>query len=195
MFTVKYDKSGSSGGKTEAGIQYSHVTETPSPFGSTKSVRERRAPETFDNVLPQTPMTPQLTRIQEILAAGAARGRNKGWRAKDLEVAEHGSRNENFQNLLCEDTKKLMGFLSGKSSAAPASSSTTRHDKRGRNGRFSKRNNKNNPHTITYLAKAWGVSKNFPLLNLKKRAALGLLSSNVSDGDETKNKTNEAGHH
>jgi hypothetical protein len=27
-FTVKYDKSGSSRGKTEAGIQYSHVTET-----------------------------------------------------------------------------------------------------------------------------------------------------------------------
>jgi hypothetical protein len=44
----------------------------------------------------------------------------------------------------------------------------------------------NNPHTITYLAKAWGVSKNFPLLNLKKWVALGLLSLNAM---ATKQKT------
>jgi hypothetical protein len=43
-----------------------------------------------------------------------------------------------------------------------------------------------NPHTITYLSKAWGVSKNFPLINLKKRAALGLLSLNTATKQKTK---------
>ena len=36
MFTVKYDKSGSIGGKTEAGIPYSRLIRIPSPFGSPK---------------------------------------------------------------------------------------------------------------------------------------------------------------
>jgi hypothetical protein len=53
MFTVKYDKSGSSGGKTEAGIPYSHLTVVPSPFASTKLAREHRAPEMLNNLPPQ----------------------------------------------------------------------------------------------------------------------------------------------
>jgi hypothetical protein len=56
MFTVKYDKSGSIGGKTEAGIPYSCLIGIPSPFGSPKLVRECR----------RAPITPQIMSIQEI---------------------------------------------------------------------------------------------------------------------------------
>ena len=144
MFTVKYDKSGSIGGKTEAGIPYSRLIRIPSPFGSPKLVRERR----------RAPITPQLTSIQEILAAGAARGKHKNWRAKELGVVEHGNRNEHFQNLLREDTKELVGFLSTKSTSGTGGS--TRHNKKGRDGRFTKRATKNNPHTIAYLVTGHG---------------------------------------
>jgi hypothetical protein len=169
MFTVKYNESGSSGGKTELDIPYSHLTVVPSPFASTKLARERRAPEMLDNRPPEPPMTPTLMKIQDILAAGAARGKHKGWRAKELGVVEHGCRNERFNILLREDTKELLGFVSGQSTAGTGVS--TRHNKKGRNGRFLKRAIKHNPHTVLYLAKAWGVGKNFPLLNLKKGAA------------------------
>jgi hypothetical protein len=111
MFTVKYDKSGSSGGKTEAGIPYSRLTVVPSPFASTKLARERRAPEMLNNLPPQPPTTPQLMSIQAILAAGAARGKHKGWRAKELGVVEHGRRNERFNILLREDTKSCSDFF------------------------------------------------------------------------------------
>jgi hypothetical protein len=47
---------------------------------------------------------------------------------------------------------------------------STRHNKKGCNGHFSKRAIKHSPHAITYLAKAWGIGKNFPLENLKKGA-------------------------
>ena len=149
MFTVKYDKSGSSGGKTEAGIPYSRLTVVPSPFASTKLARERRAPEMLNNLPPQPPTTPQLMSIQAILAAGAARGKHKGWRAKGLGVVEHGRRNERFNILLREDTKELLGFLSGQSTAGTGGS--TRHNKKGRDGGFTKRATKSNPHTIAYL--------------------------------------------
>ena len=164
MFTAKYDKSGSSGGKTEASIPYSRLNVVPSPFASTKLARERRAPEMLNNLPPQPPTTPQLMSIQAILAAGAARGKHKGWRAKELGVVEHGRRNERFNILLREDTKKLLGFLSGQSTAGTGGS--TRHNKKGRNGRFSKRAIKHSPHTI--LQKLGVLAKTFHWRILKK---------------------------
>ena len=83
---ILYNKFGSIGGKTEAGIPYSRLIRIPSPFGSPKLMRERR----------RALITPQLTSIQEILAAGPARGQHKNWRAKELGVVEHGNRNEHF---------------------------------------------------------------------------------------------------
>jgi hypothetical protein len=85
---------------------------------------------------------------------------------------EHGRRNERFNILLREDTKEQLGFISGQTTAGNTAGASTRHNKKGRNGRFSKRAIKHNPHTILYLAKAWGVGKNFPLENLKKGATL-----------------------
>jgi hypothetical protein len=60
--------------------------------------------------------------------------------------------------------------------ATAGNGGSSRHNKKGCDGRFSKRKNKNNPHTITYLAKAWGIGKNFPLQNVKKRAAMTSLT-------------------
>jgi hypothetical protein len=133
----------------------------------------------LNNLLPQPPKMPQLTSIQSILAAGAARGKHKGWRAKELGAVEHGRRNKRFNILLREDTKEMLGFLSGRSTAGGGTGGPTRrhnngstiHNKKGRNGCFSKRAIKHDPHTLAYLAKAWGVGKNFPMENLKKGAA------------------------
>ena len=169
MFTVKYNECGSSGGKTKSDICYSRLTVVPSPFASTKLVRDRRSPEVINIQAPQPPTMPQLTSIQEILSDGAKRGKHKGWRAKELGVAELGCRNERFQQLLREDTKELLGFLSaGNGGSARHKNGSAIHNKKGRNGCFSKRKSKNTPHTVTYLAKAWGVGKNLPLKNLKK---------------------------
>jgi hypothetical protein len=96
----------------------------------------------------------------------------------------YGSGKERFQNLLREDTKELLGFLSAKSIAGTVTS--TRHDKKGRNGCFTQRKTKNNPQTITYLAKAWGVGKNFPLQNVKKGAAPAFATTL----EQTTNPTN-----
>jgi hypothetical protein len=63
------------------------------------------------------PKMPHLTSIQSILAAGATRGKHKGWRAKQLGAVEHGRRNKRFNILLREDTKEMLGFLSGRSTA------------------------------------------------------------------------------
>jgi hypothetical protein len=68
-----------------------------------------------DNLPPKPNVIPGFTRIQDILSAGTTRGKQKGWRAKELGVAKVGSRDEHFQNLLHEDTKELLGFLSAKS--------------------------------------------------------------------------------
>jgi hypothetical protein len=125
----------------------------------------------LNNLLPQQepPMTPQLTSIHKILAAGAARGKQMGRRAKELGVVNYGSWSEHFQNLLRKDTKELLGFLSTTLTAAAANGGLTWQNPKLCPGSFLKRKNKNNPHSITYLAKAWGVGKNFPLLqNVKK---------------------------
>jgi hypothetical protein len=167
-FTVKYDTSGSSGGKTESKIPYSHLTVVPSPFACYKLARDRRLPEVMNIQAPQPPATPTLTKIQDILAAGASRGKHKGWRANELGVVEHGRRNERFNILLCEDTKEQLGFISGQTTAGNTAGASTRHNKKGRNGRFSKRAIKHNPHTILYLAKAWVLGKTFHWRILKK---------------------------
>jgi hypothetical protein len=126
---------------------------------------ERRTPDVLNFQAPQPPTTTKVSSIQDILASGASRGKKKGWRAKELGVFQLGSRNERFQSLLREDTKELLGFLSGRSITG---TDDRRHDKKGRNGQFVKRKNKSNACTISYLAKAWGVGRNFPLDNIKK---------------------------
>ena len=133
------------------------------------SVHERRSPDIFNVQAPQPPTTTQVTSIQGILASGALRGKKEGWRAKELEVAELGCRNERFQQLLREDTKELLGFLSAsKGGSARHKNGSARHNKKGCNGRFTNRKNKNNPFTMSYLAKAWGVNRHYPLRLLKK---------------------------
>ena len=110
---VKYgDEAGSSGGKTESDIPYSHLTVIPTPFVSPKLVCKHQSPDVFNVQVPQHPTTTQVLSNQDILASGALCGKKKGWRAKELEVAELGCWNECIQQLLCEDTKKLLGFLS-----------------------------------------------------------------------------------
>ena len=47
MFTVKYDKCGSTG--TETGISYGRLTVVPSPFASARLVRKRQSPELLTN--------------------------------------------------------------------------------------------------------------------------------------------------
>jgi hypothetical protein len=128
-------------------------------------VRERRTPDVLNVQAPQPPTTTKVSSIQDILASGASRGKKKCWRAKELGVFQLGSRNERFQSLLREDTKELLGFLSGRSTTG---TDDRRHDKKGRSGRFVKRKNKSNACTISYLAKAWGVGRNTPLRNIKK---------------------------
>jgi hypothetical protein len=164
MFTVKYNECGSSGGMTESDICYSHLTVVTSPFASPKLVRERRSPDVL-NIQAPPPTATKVSSIQDILASGASRGKKKGWRAKELGVFQLGSRNERFQSLLREDTKELLGFLSGLSTTG---SDPRQHNNKGRNGRYTKRKNKSNPFTISYLAKAWGVGRHFPLKNIKK---------------------------
>jgi hypothetical protein len=73
---------------------------------------------------PQPPTTPTLTKIQDILATGASHGKHKGWRAKELGIVEHGHRNECFNILLHEDTKELLGFISGQTTACSTGGST-----------------------------------------------------------------------
>jgi Transposase len=164
MFTVKYNECGSSGGMTESDICYSRLTVVTSPFASPKLVRERRSPDVL-NIQAPPPTATKVSSIQDILASGASRGKKKGWRAKELGVFQLGSRNERFQSLLREDTKELLGFLSGLSTTG---SDPRQHNNKGRNGRYTKRKNKSNPFTISYLAKAWGVGRHFPLKNIKK---------------------------
>ena len=45
---------------------------------------------------------------------------------------------------------------------------TCQQRRKGGNGKFLKSKNKSNPCTIKHLAKAWGVSGNFPLEKMKK---------------------------
>ena len=115
---------------------------------------------------PHPPITAtKVLSIQVILASGAARGKKKGWRAKELGVSHLGSRNKHFRSLLREDTKEILGFLSGRT--ASTGTDDRRQRRKGRDGRFVKSKTKSNPCTIGYLAKAWGVGRNFPLENVK----------------------------
>ena len=163
-FTVKYNECGSSGGITETNICYSRLTVVPSPFASTKLARQRGSPDELNVQAPQSPSTAKVltSSIQDKLAAGASRGKKKGWRAKELRVLHVGSRNERFQSLLREDTKELLGFLSG----LPAN--YHRQRQKGSNGQFVTSKKKNNACTISYLAKDWDVGRNFPKENIKK---------------------------
>ena len=109
---VKDDEAGSNGGKTESDIPYSHLTVIPTPFISLKLVHKCQSPDVFNVQALQHPTTTQVLSIQDLLASGALHGKKKGWRAKELEVAELGCQNESFQQLLHEDIKELLGFLS-----------------------------------------------------------------------------------
>jgi hypothetical protein len=84
---------------------------------------------------------------------------------------KHGSWNEHSQNLLPrEDTKELLGFLLAKSTAGTGGS--TGHNKKGLDGCFTKRATKKNLTLLLILGKLGVcVSKNFPLMNLRKGAA------------------------
>jgi hypothetical protein len=161
MCTVKYDACGSSGGKTEANVCYSRLTVVPTPYTSTKLARERRLPDILTVSVPPQQSTTKFSSIQDILACGASRGKRRGWRAKELGVSDLSSHNERFRSLLREDTKELLGFLSGQPPAY-------HHRPKGRNGQFIKSKAKSNPCTISYLAKAWGVGRNFPTENIKR---------------------------
>jgi hypothetical protein len=163
-FTVKYNECGSSGGITETNICYSCLTVVPSPFASTKLARQRGSPDELNVQAPQSPSTAKVlsSSIRDILAAGVSRGKKKGWRAKELGVLQLGSRDERFQSLLREDTKELLGFLSG----LPAN--YHRQKQKGSNGQFVTSKKKNNACTISYLAKAWDVGRNLPKENIKK---------------------------
>ena len=98
-FTVKYNECGSSGGITETNICYSWLTVVPSLFASTKLACQCGSPDVLNR--PHSPSTAKvLTSIQVILAAGASRGKKKGWQAKELGVLHLGSCNKRFQNLL-----------------------------------------------------------------------------------------------
>ena len=72
MFTVKYDKCGSSGGITESKTRYSRLTVVTSPFASRKLIRERRLPDTL-NVTHRLAETTKISHgIQDLLTSGAS---------------------------------------------------------------------------------------------------------------------------
>ncbi len=119
------------------------------------------------------------------LAYGASHGRKKGWGAIDLGVSKLGDRNVRFQSLLCQDTKELVGFLVGQSSAGVSRPDT---QQRTRNGQFGKSKKKCNLCTISYLAKEWGVSRNFPLNNMNKANEQVV----TAQGERTQNPTQQS---
>jgi hypothetical protein len=53
--------------------------------------------------------------------------------------------------------KSCSGFFRQSQQLVLVVGGSTRHNKKGRDGRFTKRATKNNPHTIAYLEKTWGV--------------------------------------
>ncbi len=140
---------------------------TASPFASTKLFHERQSPNVKNVDARRLPTAIQRTVLSTVnaLAYGTSHGRKKGWRAIDLGVSKSGSLNERFQSLLCQDTKELVGFLTEQASAGVSRLDTQQQTC---NGQFGKSKRKCNSCTISYLAKAWGVSQNFPLNNMNK---------------------------
>lgn len=65
-----------------------------------------------------TPQPPAIMKdsngFHDWLTSGASQGKKKGWRAKEHGVSQLGTRNEQFQSPLREDTKELLArFLAG----------------------------------------------------------------------------------
>lgn len=165
-FTVKYDESSLGSGKTESNISYGRLSEIPFPLFAARTERKRFAPDNFakENVPPLHSAEPKPVGIGTVLQQGYSKGRGKGWRAKDLHVHTTTTRNhsEQFITLLREDTRELEGVLSV--------SSSNKYNVTGRDGRFKKRKSDFNPLSITYLAHAWGVGKNFRAKLLKRQS-------------------------
>ena len=161
-FAVKYDQSTAGGGKEESGISYSRLTEVPTPFAASKLQRKRNTPENFAKENVPTPAAkPAPTGIQAILQQGYTNNRGNGWRAKDLGMHSDNRKYSGvFIQKLREDAKELQGLLSILSNT---------HESRGRGGLYKKRKSNYNPVSMKYLAKAWGVGKNFPTTLLKQQ--------------------------
>ena len=126
----------------------------------------------YVNVSINTPKK-QPKAIHAILEWGYANGRESGWRAKDLGVdgekgADRIKPSARYQSLLCQDVRELNGYLAAKPEV-------NHHNERHAeiNKFVARENNEVNPITFSYLSKAWGVRKNYPLLVLKRQAKLG----------------------
>ena len=171
-FTVKFDEFAAGGkGRVENGIPWSRITERRSPFGATRTERNRKSPEILTAEQPPTPAREEQPKaIHEVLKQGCTSGRRAGWRAKDLGV--YGElQTDRFRNFLIQDTKELQGYLAAK----PESNQHTKD--RARSGKFKPRKNVHNPLSIKYLAKAWGVGRKFPTVLLKSQNEMPPLES------------------
>jgi len=164
IFTITYDKYATHGGQKESSIAYKRITEVPTTYASPKQQRARNSPTNFaeESASSNAPASkPTPVGIAAILTDGYNNNRGKGWRAKDLKVFTGKRQNsEHFIKLLREDAKELQGVLS---------MLTNNHVARRRDGLFKTRNAQFVPMSMKYLAKAWGVGKNYPAELLKKQ--------------------------
>ena len=97
--------------------------------------------------------------LKDILAAGSALQKEKGWRARELGFPNGKvGRLFEFRNAFLLDLAELRGFQSA------LSTNSGMHCVRASNGKFTK-DNKNtkqhDPFTISYLNYAWGVGRNY----------------------------------
>ena len=112
--------------------------------------------ETHPSTRACTPPVP--TELHAILALAYASNRGKGWRAKDLGLANVSSRDQRFKQAMIQDVKELKGYLDAHSKANGAAGLQGARD-----GKFKRRPKRYNPITMKYLATfAWGVGANYP---------------------------------
>jgi hypothetical protein len=161
MVSVRYALEGN----IEKHVELTRIT--PSEFPHHACARPPK--QTTIATIPPPTEEPMMTRKEYVdkpikFLLQSAYSANKGlrWRRKQLELAESDVKDERFRQCLLGDYLSLKAYLLDMKRQTQTDA-PNQHWKRGNNGQWASRVQRNNPRTMAYLCSvAWDVSINLP---------------------------------
>ena len=164
-------------GTSEKQVQLTRITPLEIPQHSGGRPPKRTTVASIPSI-EETMVTPRKDQfdqpIEGLLQSAYSTNKGKRWRRKQLGLEDSDVKDERFRQCLLSDYLSLKVYLHVMKTHTQTNA-PNQHRKRGNDGQWASRIQRNNPHSIAYLCSvAWDVSINLP--RLLQRRSHGIMT-------------------